>query len=48
MTPLGSSPPSVCICGHPPADHQPWGERGWQAACCTECGCSIYEQDTDR
>ena len=52
MTRLGSSPPTVCTCGHGPADHiaaagciateiDVWGYD----SC---CDCVLFERDEDR
>ena len=56
MTPLGSSPPPVCICGHPPAEHLDGLQfRGmcvamdkdeWGYDAC--CPCWNFELDGDR
>ena len=42
MTRLGSSPPTVCTCGHTPAEHL------LSYGMCAECGCYRFDLDEDR
>ena len=42
MTRLGSSPPTVCTCGHPPAEHL------LSYGMCSTCECYRFELDADR
>lgn len=42
MTRLGSSPPTVCLCGHHIDDHA--GHHGY----CLNCVCPLFELDGDR
>ena len=51
MTPLGSSAPTVCTCGHDPDDHIAAGciateidEWGYDSC----CDCPLFERDEDR
>ena len=42
MTRLGASPPTVCTCGHTPAEHL------LSYGMCAECLCYRFELDEDR
>ncbi len=42
MTGLGSSPPTVCTCGHSPDDHEDLRHE------CRACLCPLFERDEDR
>ncbi len=51
---LGSPPPPICTCGHPPEDHR--GGDGWCTAVEPSemdgwgrvCDCPLFELDADR
>lgn len=51
MTRLGSSPPTVCTCGHSPDDHDGDNGVGWCFGLDEVgdvCECPLFERDEDR